>query len=322
MTKMIMTVAGPISPDELGVTLMHEHFTFAYPGWFADDSLVPYDRHAAETACLKALDDVKKLGVKTIVDATAADVGGRDPILLKDLSEKSGVHIIASTGLFPESVGAAGYYKWQSAMRGRNLEEDLCELFFTEITVGIRGSGVKAGLIKVATGDPTISDYEATVIKAAVRVAKETGVSIITHTEGPTVGPAQQDLFICFGANPERVMIGHQNNSEDIEYALSQLEKPGFYLGFDRVNPLMSSASQDNIVSLMVRGYGDRIMISHDCIFYWLGRPGRLSPQYADWHPDYLFKKLLPKMRAANLTDEQIRGILVENPRKFFGGEV
>jgi phosphotriesterase-related protein len=322
MAKMIMTVAGPISPDELGVTLMHEHFTFAYPGWFADDSMAPYDRHAAETACFKVLDDVKKLGVKTIVDATAADVGGRDPILLKDLSEKSGVHIIASTGLFPESVGAAGYYKWQSAMRGRNLEEDLGELFFTEITVGIRGSGVKAGLIKVATGDPTISDYEAAVIKAAVRVAKETGVSIITHTEGPTVGPAQQDLFIRFGANPKRVMIGHQNNSEDIEYAYSQLEKPGFYLGFDRVNPLMSGASEDNIVSLMVRGYGDRIMISHDCIFYWLGRPGRLSPQFADWHPDYLFKKLLPKMRAANVTDEQIRGILVGNPRKFFGGEV
>ncbi len=315
-----MTVTGPISVDSLGMTLMHEHFTFAYPGWFADDSLAPYDRDAAETACLKVLEDAKKLGVKTIVDATPADVGGRDPILLRNLSIKSGVNIIAATGLFPESVGAAGYYKWQSTMRGRDLEEDLYELFSTELTIGIRGSGVKAGLLKVATGDPIISDYESTVFKVAVKVAKERGVSIITHTEGPTVGPAQQDLFLKFGADPERIMIGHQNNSEVIEYALSELEKPGFYLGFDRVNPLMSAASEDNIVSLVDRGYGDRIMLSHDCIFVWLGRPGNLPPQYANWYPDYLFKKLLPKMKTAGVTDEQIRSILVNNPRRFLGG--
>jgi phosphotriesterase-related protein len=320
MEKTVMTVTGPIPVDSLGVTLMHEHFTFAYPGWFADDSITPYDREAAETECLKVLEEVKKLGVQTIVDATAADVGGRDPILLQDLSLKSGVHIIASTGLFPENVGAANYYKWQSTMRRRNLEEDLYELLSTEIHVGIRGSGVKAGLIKVATGDPVISEYESIVFKAAVRVADETGVSIITHTEGPTVGPAQQDLFLRLGGNPERIMIGHQNNSMVIEYALSQLEKPGFYLGFDRVNPLMSAASEENVVSLVARGYGDRLMLSHDCIFVWLGRPGKLPPQYADWRPDYLFKRLLPKMKAAGITDEQIRGILVDNPRKFFGG--
>ena len=320
MEKTVMTVTGPVSVDRLGMTLMHEHFTFAYPGWFADDSLTPYNREAAEMICLKVLEDVKKLGVKTIVDATPADVGGRDPVLLRNLSIKSGINIIAATGLFPESVGAAGYYKLQSTMRGRNLEEDLYELFSTELTVGIRGSGVKAGLLKVATGDPIISDYESKVIKVAVRVAKEMGVSIITHTEGPMVGPAQQNLFLRFGANPERVMIGHQNNSEAIEYALSELEKPGFYLGFDRINPLMSTASEDNIVTLVAQGYGDRIMLSHDCIFIWLGRPGNLPQQFADWYPDYLFKKLLPKMRAAGVTDERISGILVDNPRRFFGG--
>lgn len=317
MKKTVMTVTGPVPPDCLGRTLMHEHFTFAYPGWYADDTLAPYDREAAETICLNVLEDVKSLGVKTIVDATPADVGGRDPILLKRLSEKSGVYIIAATGLFWENVGAGNYYKWQSTMRGRNLEEDLYELFSTELTVGIQRSGVKAGIIKVATGDPLISDYEAAVFKAAVRVAKETGVSILTHTEAATVGPVQQDLFLKLGADPARIMIGHQNNSEDIEYALAQLARPGFYLGFDRVNPLMSAASEDNIVSLVKRGFGDRIMLSHDCIFMWLGRPGKLPPQYSDWYPDYIFKRLIPKMQAAGVTEEQISVILVDNPRKF-----
>jgi len=320
MEKTVMTVTGPVSPDSLGTTLIHEHFTFAYPGWYADESLSPYDREAAETICLKVLEDLKKLGVKTVVDATAADVGGRDPILLKSLSEKSGIHIIAATGLFPESVGAGNYYKWQSTMRGRNLEEDVYELFNTELTVGIRNSGVKAGIIKVATGDPVISEYEATVFTAAVRVAKETGVSIITHTEGATVGPAQQDLFLKLDADTSRVMIGHQNNSEDIAYALAQLAKPGFCLGFDRVNPLMSAASEDNIISLVLRGFGDRIMLSHDCIFMWLGRPGQLPSQYADWYPDYIFRRLVPRMKSAGVTDKQMEGILVDNPRRFLGG--
>lgn len=314
-----MTVTGPISPDDLGVTLMHEHFTFAYPGWFADDSLAPYDREAAEAECLRVLEDIKKLGIKTIVDATPSDVGGRDPVLLRNLSAKSGIHIIASTGLFPESVGAGNYYKWQSSMRGRNLEEDLCELFSTELNEGIRGSGVRAGLIKVATGDPGITDYETTVFRAAVSVAYKSGVPIITHTEAATVGLAQQDLFLRLGANPERIMIGHQNNSEDIAYALAQLKRPGFFLGYDRCNPLMSASSEDNIVALMLQGHGDRIMLSHDCIFHWLGRPGKLPAQYMGWYPDYLFKRILPKMKNAGVTDEQIRAVMVDNPRRFFG---
>lgn len=320
MKKRVMTVTGPAAPEDLGRTLVHEHCTFAYPGWYADDSVAPYDRDEAERTCLEVLGKAHRWGVRTIVDATAADVGGRDPVLLKKLSEKTGMHIIASTGLFPESLGAGNYYRWQSQMRGRNLEEDLYELFSTELTIGIRGSGVKAGIIKVGSGDPVISDYEATVFKVAVRVAKEQDVSIITHTEGTTVGPAQQDLFQKLGADPARVMIGHQNNSDDLEYALAQLSRPGFYLGFDRTNPLMSPASEENILSLIQRGFGDRIMLSHDCIFMWLGRSGTLPPQFADWNPEYIFRKLVPKMKAAGIDDPQIQNIFTGNPCRFLGG--
>jgi len=195
-----MTVTGPVPLDKLGMTLIHEHFTFAYPGWYADDSLAPYNRAVAETACLKVLEDVKEVWGKYHRDATAADVGGRDPILLRDLSEKSGVYIIAATGLFPESIGAGRYYRWQSTVRGRSLETDLYELFSTEINIGIRGSGVKAGLLKVSTGDPEISDYEATVIKAAVRVAKETGVSI---SPIPKLQQSGRHNRICFSSSAQ-----------------------------------------------------------------------------------------------------------------------
>ena len=318
MKRNVMTVTGPISTDQLGMTLMHEHFAFAFPGWYADDSLAPYDREAAEAVCLKVLKDVKEIGIKTVVDATPADVGGRDPVLLKSLSEKSGINIIAVTGIYTETGGASGYYKWQSTMGGRNFEQDLYELFLREITVGIGKSGVKAGLIKVATSDPAITEYEETVVRAAVRVAKETGVPIITHTDAATVGPAQQDLLLKYGANPKGIMIGHQNNSEDIGYPLSELKKPGFSIAFDRTNPLMSPKGEENIISLVKQGYTERIILSHDCILVWLGRPMTPPANWAEWNPLYVHRRLIPKMKAAGVADEQINTILVENPRRLF----
>ncbi len=320
MGTTVMTVTGPISSDDLGVTLMHEHFVFGYPGWYADDSLAPYDRQAVEAVCLKVLEGLKDAGIRTVVDATPADVGGRDPFLLRSLSEKSGVHIIALTGIYTECGGAPGYFKWLAEMGGRNTEEDLCELFTRELTVGIGKSGVKAGLLKIATSDPVITEYEKTAMRAAVRVSKELGVSMTTHVEGPTVGPAQQDLLLELGADPLGIIIGHQNNSDDLDYHLSQAQKPGFYLGFDRTAniPMEPPGSEDNIITLIKQGYADRLILSHDSITVWLGRPWVRPATWADWTPLYLHTKLVPKMKAAGVTDEQIKTIFVDNPRRFF----
>jgi len=320
MATKVMTVTGPISSSELGVTLMHEHFSFGFPGWYAEESLAPYDRQAVETECLKVLKGLKDAGIKTFVDATPADVGGRDPFLMKSLSEKTGINIIAVTGIYTECGGAPGHYKWQAQMGGRDIEEDMHELFTRELTVGIGKSGVKAGLLKVATSDPVITEYEKTAIKAAVRVSRELGVSIITHTEGPTVGPAQQALLLELGADPKGIMIGHQNNSDDIAYQLSQLQKPHFYLAFDRTGniPMIPPKSEENIISLIKQGYADRIMLSHDSAVVWLGRPWKRPATWADWTPLYLHTKLVPKMKAAGVTDEQINTIFVSNPRRFF----
>jgi phosphotriesterase-related protein len=316
----VMTVLGPIPTEKLGVTLMHEHVTFAYPGWYADNSLAPYDRITIEAKLLKVFSDLKAIGVQTIVDATPADTGGRDPELLKRLSGKTGIHIIAATGLYTESSGGYPYFRWQSTLGGRDLEQDLYELFIREITVGIGTSGVKAGVLKVATSDPVITEYEKTVIKAAVRVCRETGVPIITHTDGATVGTAQEELFLGLGVNPEKIMIGHQNNSEDINYPLAELGNEGFYIAFDRTNPLSSPKAEDNILTLVKKGFASRIMLSHDCIFLWLGRPVTLPAEFKDWYPTYIHNKLIPKMKAAGIGDETIRTMLVDNPRRFFGG--
>jgi len=321
----VMTVLGPISSDDLGVTLMHEHMAFHWPGSEADRSVAPYDRDAMEEKILKVLNEVKALGVKTIIDAGMCDVGGRDPILLKNLAEKSGLNIIMATGLYFEREGANLYFKYRQWIHGANMEQEIYELFKKEITEGVHGTGIKAGVVKLASDDPQITAFEQTAFKAGVRVAKETGVPIITHTQGPSVGPVQQNLFLSLGANPKKIVIGHQNLSDDINYHLFQLSRPGFYIAFDRIGlgaPWGKPKAEECIIELVKKGYANRIMLSHDTIQAWPGRPFKwpdaVKPAVENWVPTYIHKKLIPKMIAAGVTDAQIETMLVDNIRRLF----
>ena len=316
----VMTVLGPISADELGVTLIHEHMVFGFPGWHADETVAHKGPETIEAKCLGVLEDLKAVGIKSVVDATPCDVGGRDPVLLKTLAEKSGVHIIASTGLYFEKAGGAPYYNWLQFAK-RDIEQDIYELFIQELTHGVGKTGVRPGVVKVCTDDPEITEYEQLVARAAVRAANETGVPIITHCQGDQVGPAQQDLFLSLGAHSHKIVIGHQNNSLDIDYHLSQLEKPGFFLAFDRTGSINDPKAEDCLIELIKQGHADRLMISHDFSCVWLGRPFDLGPPAADWYPTYIHKKLVPKMKAAGVSDAQIRTMLEDNPRRLFTGQ-
>lgn len=105
---MVNTVLGPVSAQKLGTTLMHEHFTFAYPGWFADVTMYPENWRAAYQTNLGVIKTAKACGIKTIVDATPNDTGGRNPNLYKRLAKVTGINIICSTGLYTEHEGVAG----------------------------------------------------------------------------------------------------------------------------------------------------------------------------------------------------------------------
>jgi phosphotriesterase-related protein len=316
----VMGVLGPIDGNKLGPTLIHEHMAFGYLSWFADESVVPYDRKKIEAKVLKDLKAAKALGVKTVIDAGMADVGGRDPILLKNLAQKSGVNIIMCTGLYWQGEGGSKYYTFLKAM-GRNIEDDMYELFKKEITVGVGKTKIKAGCIKLASSDPKVTDYEKIVFKAGVRAAKDFDLPIITHNQGPNGAHLdQQEVFLSLGANPKRIMIGHQNDSIDVNYHLSQLEKPDFFIGFDRTS-LRDPKAEDCVIELVKKGHANRICLGHDSIGWWLGRPFAFPPRYANWHPTYIHKKFIPKMKEAGVTDDQIKTMLVDNPRRLLTGE-
>jgi phosphotriesterase-related protein len=323
---MINSVLGPISPDKLGISLMHEHFTFAYPGWYADATIAPEDFKAALKINIGVIKTAQKYGIKTIIDVTPNDAGGRNPALYKALAKKTGLNIICATGLYTEHEGAPTYWTTK-AVWGMNLPKMMSELFIKEITMGIGKTGVKAGVIKIGSSSPKMTTYETSVHKAAVIAQKSTGVPIITHTDGPLGGVEQAELLIAEGANPKKVMIGHVSNSKDIEYHKAILAK-GVYIAFDRIGLDIITpfdVNLKNVTELCKQGYANQIMLSHDTVNVWLGRQTVLPEQFAkafdNWRIDHISKDFLPALKAQGVTDEQIKTMMVDNPKNLFLGK-
>jgi len=309
----INTVLGPIAPSEMGKTLVHEHIMFGFGGWYANNTLTPFDREACIKKSLDVVGKLKAYGVKTVIDATPNDCG-RDPELLREVSERGGIHIICSTGLYSEADGAAGYFKFRQ-MVGADVPGEIYNLLMKEIDQGIENTGIKPGVIKIASGDGSISHYEEAVFKAAARAQKDTRLPIYTHTGGAaTMGLEQVDLLTSEGADPKRIVIGHISGSADIAYHLALIEK-GVFIAFDRLGlPVYSSEDTPiaSIIGLVGIGQQERIMMSHDNVWYFLGD----SP--IDPSATYIFDNVIPRLKKAGITDDKMHTMLTDNPRNLF----
>ncbi|BCJ86353.1 phosphotriesterase family protein [Effusibacillus dendaii] len=328
MGNMVNTVTGPVAAEDLGKTLMHEHFIFGYPGFQGDTTLGPYDRNAYLQIGIEVAERAKAHGVKTVVDPTPNECG-RDPELLREISERTGVQIVCATGYYYEGESATAYFKFRSAMG--NVEDEIYEMYMKEITEGIGNTGIKAGIIKLASSKDQITPYEQMFFRAAARVQKETGITILTHTQEGTMGPQQAELLVSNGADPTRVMIGHMDGNTNVSYHLQTLQY-GVNIGFDRfgLEGLVGTPHDVDRVAVLLGliglGYQNQIMLSHDTVNIWLGRPlhmpEAMQQMVANWHITHIFDNIIPKLKAAGISDETLHTLFVSNPAKTFGAEV
>lgn len=323
--KQVHTVTGPVSSDSLGVTLMHDHVVFAQIGWRADLAMAPLDDEAIIQHCVKKLTELKNAGMQTLFNPTPADCD-RMPEIVKAASERSGVNIICTTGLYDDAGGGANYWKFRMP-NGYDVADEMRELFVRELTVGMEGTGIKAGAIKAATSANRITDFERCVLIGAARASNETGAPITTHTALGTMGHEQADLFLAEGVDPERVNIGHMCDCLDVDY-LDRLIQRGFTIGFDRFGLEGSqygcpsdTERYEVLTELIRRGYADRINLSSDSAMVQPGRPtGKFWRKADKCRPIHVFRDVVPELKARGVTDAQLHAMLVECPRRFFGG--
>jgi phosphotriesterase-related protein len=193
-----------------------------------------------------------------------------------------------------------------------------------EITVGIHGTGVRAGVIKVATSKGRIFPYEEIVLRTAARVQKDTGVPVISHTQEGTMGPEQASLLLAARADPRKVVIGHMCGNSSMDYQMAVLNQ-GVAVNFDRwgldiLYP--DKLRKATVLEILKRGFSNRVVLSHDHIAHWLIEqpdvPDFAKPLIANWSYTHIFKNIVPELKQAGVSDATISQLLVENPRKIF----
>ena len=108
----INTVLGPCKPDDLGITLMHEHLLIGWPGWDTDAAAPPFQRREVLKMCIDRMHEPKGLGLRTFLDPCPIDLA-RDAEFMAEVAQASGVHLICATGLYKEDLGAAPYFKFR-----------------------------------------------------------------------------------------------------------------------------------------------------------------------------------------------------------------
>ena len=296
----VETVLGPIDASQLGFTLAHEHVCYVPPE--RGD-----DRAAVVRYMVDKLMAAKDAGIDAIVDTTTFDVG-RDVRFGQEVSRRSGMHLVVSTGqhfFAPEELSA------------RSVDE-IAEVFIREIDQGIEGTDIKAGAIKVAARSEAMTSAELTVFRAAARAHKATGVPIQTHTNARRrAGERQVEIFDTEGVRPVKVSLGHSDDTEDTDYVLG-LARRGYTLGMDHAFYGMAQDAAvpfqrhvEYIKDLVDEGFGDRILLSTD---WELGERELLNPDGLL----FVTGRTIPYLYQLGLSEQQVRVITMENPARFF----
>lgn len=319
MKGRVQTVSGVVKATELGFVLPHEHIVCASAGFARSWSSLFVDRAALVEIGVEGLNAAREAGVNAIVDATPFDLG-RDAGILRDVAEQSGVKVVAATGhwLVPAPATTA------------RTTEELTDFFRHEILIGMDGTNIRAGIIKVAS-ESEVTDFDGKVLEAAAVVSRETGTPILTHAGSANrIGTLQADLLEDLGVDPSSVMIGHCDDSSDIDY-LSGLAARGYFVGMDRLPcgalPEYGSQRVDDRIEMVRRlveeGHADRVMLSHDDPL-WAGlltaEDQARHLESNPWRLAFIARVAIPKLLAVGVALDVVHQMTVLNPARWLGG--
>lgn len=307
--QLVQTVSGPIDPAGLGFTLPHEHTAISL--WHVPNRWDYWELRRDEAIITDELGRFAAAGGSAIVDLTLPGVG-RDPAWLLRLAEVTGLHIVMGAGWYREA-----YYPAEALIDRRSVD-DLADEIVRDATEGLAESGVRAGIIgEIGTDKPWLSAQEERVHRAAARAARRTGLAITTHAVQSAVGLDQLTVFEAEGADLTRVVIGHADSYPDAAYHRAIVER-GASVEFDFLGMSFTPLERhgegriiESICDLLARGHVERILLSQDVC-----HDSQLT-RYGGNGYTYLGETFLPRLRAAGVSDDEIRTITIDNPRRL-----
>ncbi|HME92925.1 MAG TPA: hypothetical protein VKN16_01750 [Methylomirabilota bacterium] len=337
------TVLGPIAGEAMGITLPHEHLlidfevmfrepdngaerglarqpvSLANLGWVRHhfssnlDNLQLLDERVARDEALL----FKHAGGQTFVDPTNRGLA-RDPLALARIARATGLNVIMGSGYY---VAAA-----HPADMDRRTSDDIARELVRDLTVGVDGTGVRAGFIgEIGTTWPW-TDNEKKVVRAAVAAQRETGAALMIHPGRHERLPLQiVDFIRKEGADLGRTIMCHIERTIADPAVLADLAATGVYLEYDLFgletsyypyNPTFDMPNDGErmrqILGLIERGHLDQILMSHDIAYkHCLSRWGGFG-----YH--HLLVNVIPRLRAKGADDKTIQTLLIDNPRRAF----
>jgi phosphotriesterase-related protein len=199
--------------------------------------------------------------------------------------------------------------------------EPMVDMFVRDITEGIPGTGVRAAFLKCAIDHYGMTKDVERILRAVGKAHRQTGVPITVHTHPASKsGLEAHRVLQDEGVDPARVVLGHSGDSTDADH-LSELADLGYLLGMDRFGIDVSSPFEDRVgivAELASRGYAANMVLSQDaaCYIDWIDP--RLLELMPEWNYLHIHDAVLPQLRATGVTEEQIRAMLVDVPRRYF----
>jgi len=342
----VQTVLGKIPSEELGITMMHEHLLWnqevyqkpidkdTEEGKFVYSKIEPenmqkirlYNLHrhrqnAKQTNAEEAAEEVlylKQAGGKTLVDCTCLGLD-RNVEAEVYIAQKTGLNIIMSTGVY--SRGSCAEVESMSCAEKETL-------FVRELTDGVCGTGVKAGVI----GEIGVSDFsyfEQDSLAAAARAQVKTGAAILIHQPGLwKIGHEILDLLEVNGGDLKKTVLCHCDPVCDDVHYLEKLLERGVNLSFDQFG-LEAYLGKDigkiwlprdierirAIIRLCELGYSRQIVLSQDLSFQICYK------KYGGGGYAHVLENIIPIMREEGLYEKAIERMLVGNPARILAIE-
>jgi phosphotriesterase-related protein len=302
----VITVDGEIPAGSLGKTLHHEHLLVDFIG--ADSTgYHRWNRDSVVEKVLPYLVEIKEKGYKTLVECTPAYLG-RDPELLKMLSEKSGLQLITNTGYY-SAVNA----KFLPEHAFAETASQLAERWIDEARNGIESTGVYPGFIKIAVEGKPLEEINRKIVEAAAIAHKATGLTVMSHT-GPALPAFQQiEILKKAGVHPSAFIWTHAQNEPDFNSHFEAAQM-GAWVAFDN----FTSGNLEKYIKIAremkTRGLLHKLLFSHDAGWYKPGEPGGGSFRgFTD-----IENMLIPALQEAGLSQQDINQLFVLNPAEAF----
>ena len=327
----VRTILVDLPPDRLsqGAVLFHEHMSLSVEGFW--DRLIGDAPSAAREerigspdepffmedvdAMVAELQAAGREGVAALVDGGHADMG-RSVAFLREISEKSGMPIIASGGYYIDL--------FHPPELESQTEDDIAAAL-------IEGAAAERwGAFGEIASSAEMTPSERKVLRAVGKAHLATKLPIFTHTANGEEAVEQVDILESLGVPLDRVAIGHLGSRDDPDVVVHEaVAARGAFVGFDRVGYMGSPGGEgaapgaswrgpeadgrkvSMVLALIEAGFLNRVLLASD---FHSARDIQQNggPGYAQ-----TVTRFVPMLREAGVSDDQIRTMTVDNPLRF-----